>query len=71
MRILVVEDEKWMAERVQKGLIEEGYSIDVTYTGEDAELLLGSVAYDALIIDIKLPGKDGISLCQTVRRRII
>ncbi|MBN1189184.1 MAG: response regulator transcription factor [Dehalococcoidales bacterium] len=67
MRVLVVEDEKRMANKLKRGLTEEGYSVDVTYTGEDAELILNDVAYDAIVLDVKLPGKDGISVCETIR----
>jgi len=71
MRILVVEDDKRMARKIQKGLAEEGYSVDMVYTGEDAEVILSDITYDAIILDIKLPGKDGLSVCETIRRNKI
>ena len=71
MRILVVEDDKRMARKIQKGLAEEDYSVDMVYTGEDAEVILSDITYDAIILDIKLPGKDGLSVCETIRRNKI
>jgi DNA-binding response OmpR family regulator len=71
LRILVVEDERRLASIVKRGLLEEGYSIDNAYDGEEAEFLAESAAYDLIILDIMLPKKDGIAVCQTLRSKRI
>ena len=69
MRILVVEDEKRLAEKIRRGLVEEGYAVDTAFNGEYGEELLEQIHYDLVILDIVLPGKDGISVCQTIRQK--
>jgi heavy metal response regulator len=71
MYILVVEDERKVAAFLRKGLQEEGYAVDVAYDGEEA-LLLGRVnQYDLIILDIMLPGKDGIEVLRELRAQRI
>jgi DNA-binding response OmpR family regulator len=67
VRILVVEDERRLASIVKRGLIEEGYSVDNAYDGEEAEFLAESTAYDLIILDIMLPKKDGMAVCHSLR----
>ncbi len=67
MRILVVEDERRLARIIQKGLTEEGYSVDTAYDGEEAEYLAETTTLDLIILDIMLPKKDGITVCHNVR----
>ena len=55
MRILVVEDEKRLAEVIKKGLVEEGYSVDVAYDGAEGQYMAESASYDLVILDIMLP----------------
>ena len=69
MRILVVEDEKRLAEVIKKGLVEEGYSVDVAYDGAEGQYMAESASYDLVILDIMLPKKDGVTICQELRIR--
>jgi DNA-binding response OmpR family regulator len=69
MRILVVEDEKQLAGIIKRGLVEEGYSVDNAYDGEEAQYMAESVPYDLIILDIMLPKKDGIAVCRDLRDR--
>jgi DNA-binding response OmpR family regulator len=71
LRILVVEDERRLASIVKRGLVEEGYSIDNAYDGEEAEYMAESTAYDLIILDIMLPKKDGIAVCHSLRSKRI
>ncbi len=67
MRVLVVEDEPKMAELLARGLREEGHAADVAGTGEDALWMARAVAYDAIVLDVMLPGRDGFSVCRELR----
>ena len=69
MRILVVEDEKGLAQMIRRGLTEAGYAVDVACDGEEGELMAKTVPYDLIVLDIILPGKDGIEVCVELRRR--
>jgi two-component system OmpR family response regulator len=69
MRVLVVEDEPKMAKLLQRGLAEEGWSADVAGRGEDALWMAGSVPYDAIVLDVMLPGLDGMATCRELRER--
>jgi two-component system OmpR family response regulator len=69
MRILVVEDELKMAGLLQRGLREEGYAADVARTGDDALWMAAAVEYDALVLDLMLPGLDGVEVCRRLRER--
>ncbi|MFH1382337.1 MAG: two-component system response regulator RppA [Chloroflexota bacterium] len=69
MRILVVEDERRLAAIVKRGLIEEGYSVDTVYDGEEAEYMAETTAYDLIVLDIMLPKKDGIAVCHDLRAK--
>jgi two-component system OmpR family response regulator len=67
MRILVVEDEVKMAALIRRGLREEGMSVDVAERGEDALWMAGSTEYDAIVLDVMLPGIDGFETCRRIR----
>jgi len=67
MRILVVEDELKMASLLRRGLIEEGHAPDVARTGEDALRMARAVDYDAIVLDVMLPGLDGVEVCRRLR----
>jgi two-component system, OmpR family, response regulator len=67
MRVLVVEDEPKMAGLVQRGLEEEGIAVDVAGRGEDAVWMAGSTEYDAVVLDVMLPGVDGFEVCRRLR----
>jgi two-component system, OmpR family, response regulator len=67
MRVLVVEDEPKMAELLRRGLREEGHAADVAGTGEDALWMARAVDYDAIVLDVMLPGADGMETCRSLR----
>jgi DNA-binding response OmpR family regulator len=69
LRILVVEDERRLAGIIKRGLLEEGYSIDNAFDGEEAEFLAESTAYDLIVLDIMLPKKDGLAVCHSLRMK--
>jgi two-component system, OmpR family, response regulator len=68
MRILVVEDDAKMAGLVRRGLVEEGLSVDVTRRGEDALWMAAATEYDAIVLDVMLPGADGFDVCRRLRQ---
>jgi len=67
MRALVVEDELKMAALIRRGLAEEGYAADVARTGEDAIWMAQATPYDAIVLDLMLPGRNGFEVCKTLR----
>jgi two-component system, OmpR family, response regulator len=67
MRVLVVEDELKMASLIRRGLREEGMSADVAVKGEDALWMAGATDYDAIVLDVMLPGIDGFETCRRLR----
>jgi two-component system OmpR family response regulator len=67
MRILIVEDEVKMSGLLRRGLRAEGMAVDVTANGEDALWMAGSTEYDAIVLDVMLPGIDGIEVCRRLR----
>jgi two-component system OmpR family response regulator len=68
MRVLVVEDEKKLGELLGRGLREEGYAADVADRGEEALWMARAVEYDAIVLDVMLPGADGFEICRRLRR---
>jgi two-component system OmpR family response regulator len=68
MRVLVVEDEVKMASLVRRGLTEEGHAADVAGTGEDALWMAAAHSYDAIVLDVMLPGRDGFETCRELRK---
>ena len=69
MHILIVEDEEKLANAVRKGLEAEGYSVSVAFTGEEGFFLISNQSYDLLILDVMLPGRDGVEILTAVRKR--
>src|SRR5256885_4856823 len=67
MRVLVVEDEIKMASLIGRGLRWEGLAADVAIKGEDALWMAGSTPYDAIVLDVMLPGIDGFETCRKLR----
>jgi two-component system OmpR family response regulator len=67
MRVLVVEDEPKMANLLARGLREEGHAADVAGSGEDALWMARAIAYDAIVLDVMLPGVDGFGTCRELR----
>lgn len=69
MRILVVEDERKISAYVKRGLEEQGYAVDVAYTGREALDWAAAAPYDVIILDVLLPEKDGFTVCRELRER--
>jgi DNA-binding response OmpR family regulator len=69
MKFLVVEDEHNIANYLNKGLTEAGYTIDIAYDGEEALKLLSDNKYDLILMDVMLPKINGIEVCETIRGR--
>jgi len=69
VRILVVEDEKKIADFMRNGLREEGYAVDVAYDGEEGHSLASIHEYDLIVLDLMLPKMDGLALCRKIRER--
>jgi len=67
MRILLVEDEIKMARAVRRGLEQEGYGVDVVADGDEALFRATEQDYDAIVLDVMLPGRDGFEVCRTLR----
>lgn len=67
MRVLVVEDEVALAEAVRDGLVAEGYDVDVVHDGTDGLWRAREGSYDAIVLDILLPGLNGYKVCETLR----
>ena len=69
MRVLVVEDEVKMGSLLRRGLQEEGHAADVARTADDALWMAAAVDYDAIVLDVMLPGRDGFEVCRELRER--
>jgi two-component system OmpR family response regulator len=67
MRVLVVEDDVKMASLLRRGLLEEGLAADVARTGDDALWMAEATDYDAIVLDVMLPGADGFDVCRRLR----
>ncbi len=67
MRVLVVEDEVKMAGLIRRGLRDDGMLVDVAIRGEDALWMAGATDYDAIVLDVMLPGIDGFETCRRLR----
>jgi two-component system OmpR family response regulator len=67
MRVLVVEDEVRMAALIRRGLEEDGYAVDIATTGPDGLWQAREFAYDAIVLDVMLPGADGFEVCRQLR----
>ena len=71
MRILVADDARKVAEHVRQGLVAEGYAVDLAADGEEAQWLAETNPYDALVLDVMMPGKDGFAVVRQLRRKQI
>jgi two-component system, OmpR family, response regulator len=67
MRVLIVEDDVRMAAAIRRGLRAEGVVADVAIRGEDALWMAGSTEFDAVVLDVMLPGIDGFATCRRLR----
>jgi DNA-binding response OmpR family regulator len=68
MKILIVEDNQILSKYIKSSLENQGYSVDSSYNGFDAEKKILSTDYDLIVLDVMIPGKDGISLCNDLRK---
>lgn len=69
MRVLVVEDDQRIAEFIRKGLEEEGHAVDLAHDGDEALEWPAIVDFDAIVLDVMLPRRDGVEVCRTLRSR--
>jgi DNA-binding response OmpR family regulator len=69
MKILVVEDENKIASFIRMGLEAQGFSVDLSHHGDEGYTLATTRPYDALVLDIMLPGRDGLSILKNLRLR--
>ena len=69
MRVLVVEDEKQIASFVRKGLEEQGFDVHGSGNGDEAYGLAATEPFDAIVLDIMLPGRDGLSILRNLRKQ--
>ena len=67
MRLLVVEDERALCESIAKGLRLDGYEIDTVFDGEEAMGIISTDSYDLIILDLNLPGMDGLDILKNMR----
>jgi DNA-binding response OmpR family regulator len=69
MRILFAEDDRQLRTSIVRGLREASYAVDQASTGPQAESLAAAGEYDVMILDVLLPGKDGLAVCRTIREQ--
>jgi DNA-binding response OmpR family regulator len=69
MKILVIEDDRKIAQALKKGLESERYEVQVASTGSEGEALAATLAFDLIILDLMLPGRDGLEILSAVRGR--
>jgi DNA-binding response OmpR family regulator len=69
MRVLIVEDEVRLAEAISRGLVAEGFDVDLAHTGPDGLWRASEGSYSAIILDILLPGMNGFAVCRELRAR--
>jgi DNA-binding response OmpR family regulator len=69
MRLLLTEDDPEIARMISKGLREHGYAVDIAGDGEQALYNAAIHSYDLAILDVRLPGKDGFSVCRELRQK--
>lgn len=68
MRLLIVEDETWLAGQLHEALTKAGYAVDTAHDGEEGHFLGESESYDAIVLDIGLPKRDGLAVLASWRR---
>lgn len=69
MKFLIVEDDEKITAFLKKGFTEEGYSVDITHSADEGLYLTGVNQYDLILLDIMLPGIDGLSFCRILRKQ--
>jgi len=68
MRLLIVEDDERIANAIREGLTQEGYAVDVAYDGDEGYRTALADEYDAMILDVMMPGISGIEVCKALRQ---
>ena len=68
MKLLIIEDEKKVALALEKGLESEHYQVQIALTGEEGFYLLSSQEFDLIVLDLMLPGRDGLEILRTLRK---
>ncbi len=68
MRILIIEDEQKLSASLKRALTEAGYAVDAALTGEEGQKMAADFPYDLIVLDIILPGIDGLEVCRGLRR---
>ncbi len=71
MRILLAEDEKKIASFIRQGLREAGHAVDMTHRGDEALQMASITPYDVMVLDVMMPGRDGLSVLRKLRERRI
>jgi two-component system OmpR family response regulator len=69
VRVLVIEDERRLADLIARGLREAGHTVQVCHTGTDGLLAAATEPYDTVVLDVMLPGLDGFAVCRGLRER--
>jgi DNA-binding response OmpR family regulator len=69
MRVLLAEDEKKVASHIRNALRQQGHAVDAVHNGNDALNLAAITPYDAIVLDVMMPGRDGLSVLRTLRER--
>lgn len=69
MRLLLVEDNRRLSHELKMSLTDAGYAVDTAYDGHEGQALTETAPYDVVILDILLPGKDGLEVCRALRRQ--
>lgn len=71
MRVLLAEDEKKVASHIRNALRQEGHAVDAVHNGNDALSLAATTPYDAIVLDVMMPGRDGLSVLRSLREQQI
>ena len=69
MRVLLVEDEARIADFIDRGLTEQGHVVDIASDGDEALQWTDVADFDVIVLDVMLPGRDGIEVCRTLRAK--
>ena len=67
-RILLIEDDRELYEEISEILKDEGYSVDITHDGSEAEMRIESGTYDVILLDLKIPGTNGYEVLKSIRK---
>ena len=69
MKLLLVDDDHTLTDALRRGLVAEGFSVDVAHDGHDGLWLASESSYGAIVLDVMLPGRNGFEVCADLRRR--